>query len=221
MRFLPTFAFLLLPIARADSLEEVLGRMDRAAAEFKSFSAKMKRTDFTAVLNESTELNGSAVMRRTRNGIEALTQFSEPDAHAIYFNGRIAKRYYPKTNTVELYDAGKLASTADQMMLVGFGASSAELRKSYDIRLIGAESVASEKATRIELIPKSADTRKNYVTRIELWIPDGKANPVQEKVTKPSKDYYLVNYSDLKVNPPLPDAAFSLTLPAGVKEIRP
>src|SRR5262249_21595358 len=109
------------PALRADSLEEVLGRMDRAAAEFKTFSAKLKRTDFTAVLNESTELNGTVAMRRTKNGNEALTKFDPPDPHEIYFSGRVMKRYYPKANTVEVYDAGKLGSTADQMMLLGFG----------------------------------------------------------------------------------------------------
>ena len=63
--------------------------------------------------------------------------------------------------------------------------------------------------------------RKNYVVKIELWIPDEQANPIQEKVTKPSKDYYLVTYSEPKVNPSLPDAAFTLKTPPGVKELRP
>ncbi|MBV8843300.1 MAG: hypothetical protein JO307_10870, partial [Bryobacterales bacterium] len=75
--------------------------------------------------------------------------------------------------------------------------------------------------THLELTPKSADIRKNYVTKIDLWIPDGQANPIQEKVTKPSKDYYLVTYSDPKLNPSLPDSAYILKTPPGVKELHP
>jgi outer membrane lipoprotein-sorting protein len=72
----------------------------------------------------------------------------------------------------------------------------------------------------IGLTPKSADVRK-YAATIDLWIPDGQANPIREKLTEPSKDYLLETYSNLKINPPLPDSAFRLNLPPGVKELRP
>jgi outer membrane lipoprotein-sorting protein len=106
------------------------------------------------------------------------------------------------------------------MVLLGFGVSASDLRKDYDIKLIGAENVGSVHATRIELTPKSAEVRKNYASKIELWI-DGQANKVQDKWITPSKDYYQVTYSDLKVNLALPDSDFELNLPPGVKELRP
>jgi outer membrane lipoprotein-sorting protein len=209
------------PALRADSLGAVLARMDDASKDFRSFSAKLKRTDFTSVLNESDEMTGTMAMRRVKNGNETLTQFAEPNPHAIYFSGHTVRIYSPRANTVEIYDAGKLAATADRMMLLGFGISAAELRKDYDVKWIADENVGSLRTTHIELTPKSADVRKNYVVKIDLWIPDGQANPIQEKVTKPSKDYYLVTYSDPKLNPSLPDSAYTLRLPPGVKELRP
>ena len=223
MRALASFAILCVVTSagHAESLDDVLARMDRGAKDFKSFTAKLKRTDYTAVLNESDEMTGTMTMRRVKNGIEALTQVAEPNPHSIYFSGHTMRIYSPRANTVEIYDAGKLAGTADRMMLLGFGISAAELRKDYDVKLIGAENVGSLHTARLELTPKSADVRKNYVIKIELWIPDDQANPIQEKVTKPSKDYYLVTYSDPKVNPALPDSAYSLKLPPGVKELRP
>ena len=60
--------------SRADSLDDVLDRMDRAAKDFKSFTAKLKRTDYTAVLDESDTMSGTMAMRRDKNGIDALTQ---------------------------------------------------------------------------------------------------------------------------------------------------
>jgi outer membrane lipoprotein-sorting protein len=59
------------------------------------------------------------------------------------------------------------------------------------------------------------------ITRIDLWIQEGQSSPIQEKVTQPSKDYVLISYSDLKVNPDLPDSAFDLKLPEGVKRVKP
>ena len=207
-------------MSRADSLEEVLARMDRAAKDFRSVTANVKKIDFTAVLNESTTSTGSLAMRRTKNGNEALMKFSEPDPYEWHLTGHTARRFFPRANTVEVYDSNRL-SAAEKTMLVGFGISASDLHKDYDIKLIGVENVDSVHATRIELTPKSAEVRKNYAAKIELWIADGEATPIQEKVSMPSKDYYQVAYSDLTVNSALPDSTFKLNLPPGVKELHP
>jgi len=207
-------------LSRAGSLEEVLARMDRAAKEFVSVTANVNRIDFTAVLNESATSTGSLAMRRTKGGNEALVKFSDPDPYEWRLSGHTAKRFFPRANTVEVYDSNKL-SAAEKMMLVGFGVSASDLRKDYDIRLVGTEDVGSMHTARIELTPKSAEVRKSYAAKIELWIPEGQASPIKEKVSMPSKDYYQVTYSDLKVNSELPDSAFKLNLPPGVKELHP
>jgi outer membrane lipoprotein-sorting protein len=210
-----------LPLAlRADSLSDVLARMDRAAKGFMAITMDVKQTDYTAVLDESKESSGTMALRRTRNGNEMLVKFSEPDPYEWLLSGHTARKYSPRANTVEIYDSNKLGA-AEKMMLTGFGVSAADLRKDYDIKLVGPENIGSVPTTHIELTPKSADVRKNYATKIDLWIPDGQANPIREKLMTPSKDYYLWNYSKLKVNPPLPDSAFRLNLPPGVKEIHP
>ena len=70
------------------------------------------------------------------------------------------------------------------------------------------------------MTPKSAELKK-LITKIELWMPEGRDTPIQEKVTEPSKNYELITYSDVKVNPDLPDSSFDLKLPAKVKKIHP
>ena len=212
--------FLLDAAAHADTLDAILARMDRAAKEFKSVSAKMKRLEFTAVLNESGEMNGEMRLKRDKGGTVGLVEFHDPDPRVISFNGRQARVYYPKANTVEVYDAGKYKETMDRFLLLGFGTSGAELKKEYEIKQGGAEMVGSVQTTHLELIPKSPDL-KQYVTQIEFWIPDGQSNPIREKVTQPSKNYSIVTYSDLKLNPGLPASAFELKLPPGVKILHP
>jgi outer membrane lipoprotein-sorting protein len=213
-------AFALTLPLRADSLSDVLARMDRAAKGFMSVTADLKRTDYTAVLDESKESTGTIALRRTKNGNELMVKFVEPDPYEVQLSGHTARKYSPRANTVENYDSNKLPG-AEKMMLVGFGVSAADLRKDYDIKLVGPENIGSVPTTQIELTPKSAEVRKNYAAKIDLWIPDGQANPIREKLIAPSKDYYLWTYSNLKVNPPLPDSAFRLNLPPGVKELHP
>ncbi len=82
---------------------------------------------------------------------------------------------------------------------MGFGTTSAELQKTYTVTLGGAETIDGIKTTRLDLAPKSAEAKKLF-NMMQLWIPDGKSNPIQEKMIegKKGKDYRLVQFSDLK-----------------------
>jgi outer membrane lipoprotein-sorting protein len=213
---------LILPalLAHAEPLADILARMDRAAQDFRALSATMKRIQYTAVISESNETDGVVRLKRIKKGTVGIVDFQQPEQRTVYVNGHDIQIYYPKANTVEIYDSSKYTSNIDQFLLLGFGTSSAELQKSYDLKVSGTEPIGGVATTRIEMMPRSDELRK-LITKIELWIPDGKDTPVQEKVTEPSKNYELITYSDIKVNPSLPDSAFELKLPAKVKKIHP
>jgi len=206
--------------ARAESLAEILERMDRSAKEFRSLSAKMKRTDFNAVLNESTDSEGVIRLKRTKGGVVGIVEFQPPEQRTYHFGGHTVEIYYPKAKTVEIYDAGKFASQMDQILLLGFGTSGADLTRTYQVKATDIETVGSVRTTHLDLTPKAEDLKK-YFARIELWIPEGTSSPVQEKATQPSKDYSIVSYSEMTLNPSLPESSFGLKLPPGVKQIRP
>jgi outer membrane lipoprotein-sorting protein len=202
--------------ARAETVDEVLARLDRSAQDFKSFSAKMTRVTYTKVYDETTESNGVVRVTRRKDGLAGVMEFSGPDARVEAFDGRTGQRYLPKANVVEIYDLGKLAASVEQVILLGFGTRRAELAKNYDIKMGGPDTVGQQPATRIELTPKSKDV-KDRATRIDLWIPDGKGYPIQEKILEPSKNYDLVTYSDVTMPAP-PNSSFEITLPPGVKK---
>jgi outer membrane lipoprotein-sorting protein len=207
-------------LATAEPLSDVLARMDRAAAEFHSLSAGMKRVQFTAVLSESSEMEGALRLRRIKGGTQGIVEFQQPERRTVYINGKQVQIYYPKGNTVEIYDTSKYTSNMDQILLLGFGTSAAELKKSYDIKDGGVQKINGVDTTRIELTPRS-DEMKKLITKIELWIPEGQSNPVRAKFSEPSKNYELVDYSGIKVNPALPESAFAWKLPPDVKKVRP
>ena len=204
----------------AETLPEVLARMDKSAQSFRSLSGKMHRMQFTAVLNESSTMDGTLRLKRVNKTTMGVVEFQPPDPRTVFVDGKNIQIYYPKANTVEYYDASKYVANIDQFLLLGFGTTSAELAKSYDTKLGGMESVGGKMCSRIELTPKTQQM-KQLITKIELWIPEGDSNPVREKVTEPSKNYELVDYSDVQLNPALPESAYELKVPAGVKKIYP
>ena len=207
-------------LVNAEPLADILSRMDRAAAEFRSLSAKMKRVQFTAVLGESSEMDGEVRLKRTKGGTLGMIEFQQPEKRTVSIDGKSVYVFYPKANTEEIYDARKYTSNMDQILLLGFGTSSAELKKSYDFKDGGVEKINGIQTTRIELTPKSEELKK-LITKIELWIPEGQSNPIRAKFSEPSRNYELVDYSDIKVNPALPDSAFKLDLPQNVKKVYP
>ena len=83
-------------LAPAEPLSDVLARMDRAAADFHSLSARMKRVQFTAVLSESSEMDGTVRLRRTKNGTQGIVEFQQPEQRTVFINGKQVQIYYPE-----------------------------------------------------------------------------------------------------------------------------
>lgn len=203
-------ALVLAVVARPDSLEDVLGRMDTAARDFKSYSANVKMIDYTKIIDETVPSAGSMRLQRSKNGLTGIVDFSAGDnPYIVHLDGPKGQKYLPKANEIQEFNMKKVAATLDQMLLLGFSVTREDMLRDYDVKLGGAEKVGSAETTRIVLTPKSPDMLK-LVKTIELWIPNGKGYPIQEKETSSNKDYRLATYSDLQVNPSLPPSAFEL-----------
>ncbi|HEY1754606.1 MAG TPA: outer membrane lipoprotein carrier protein LolA [Bryobacteraceae bacterium] len=207
-------------LSAADSIEDVLARMDGAARQFKSYSAAVKQQEYTKAVHDTYESNGFMRFKRGKNGVEGILDLtSGPDRTVIHLNGSTVEVYLPKASTVEIYKAGQFASMLDQMLLLGFSVTRDEMKRDYEIKLDGMETVNSTPAARLVLTPKSAEALK-YVVSIELWIPDGKGNAIRQRLNQPKGNYRMATFSDLRLNPPLPDSDFQLSLPKDVKRIK-
>jgi len=214
-------AFLLASVAPSvsaeASLQEVLDRMDRAASSFRSVTAKIRKVTRTAVINDETSEQGVLKLaRRSRRQIEMRIDFTEPDARSIAFSDRKAEIYYPKINTVQVYDLGRHKALVDQFLLLGFGTPGRELGRDYQVRLAGAEAVGGTPADKLELIPRSKEARE-HLAKVELWIARNGGHPVQQRFYTPSEDTTTIVYTDIRLNPPLAAADLRLNPPPDAK----
>lgn len=207
---------------RAESLEDILARMDQSARSFRTFSAKIKRTEFTKVLpNDKEETDGVRRLKRVNGQVIGIVEFLGKNPETIRFAGKTVENYFPNAKRVDVWDAskfGKAGKQVDQLLLLGIGVTSADLRRDFDIKAAGTEVIDGKRTTRLELVPKDKDLKKQ-AEKIELWIPEGESIPVQSRVTLTSGNYDQANYSDVQMNPPLPDSAFELNAPPDVKRV--
>ena len=204
-------------LAADSSLSATLARMDEAAAQFKGLQADVQKTAHTAVMNEDSVDAGTIVVKRPKpNDIRVLFDFKPPNPRQVMIAGVKVDIYYPGINTVQEYNLGKSRSLVEQFMLLGFGSNSKDLESAYSIRLGGPETVAGQKATRLELIPKSQEVLA-HLKRVDLWISDAMSIAVQQKLYEPGGDYLLATYTNIKLRANLPDSAVKMDLPKSVK----
>jgi outer membrane lipoprotein-sorting protein len=211
-------AVMLCSAATAQNLQAVLSKLDQSSAGFKGLVADVKKVSYTNVIQDKSEESGRITLFRPKpKDLRMLVEFRQPDPRAVAFANRKAQIFYPKILTVQEYDLGKQGALVDQFLLLGFGTSGRELLSSYDIKYSGGEAIGGVKAQRLELVPKSEEARQ-HVRRIEMWISDSDGVPVQQKVHQPSKDYVLITYSAMQLNPTLTADSVKLKLPKGVKK---
>jgi len=209
------------PPALAGPREDALARMDKAAVGFRGLSAGVRKITYTALIQESTEESGTMTLFRPKpRDLRMLIDFNKPEARAVAFQGKKVQLYNPKLLLVQEYDLGKQGGLVEQFLLLGFGTPGSELAKSYAIKHLGEETIHGVKTDHLDLTPNSAEALK-AVRHIEIWVSQADGITVQQKVHQPSKDYLLIQYSDLKVNPALTEESVRLKLPKGVKKETP
>ena len=209
-----------LPKVAAESLNDVLARLDTSADSFQSMTGDLTQVTHTDVINENETQNAEVRLKRTRDGIVGRVDFGPPNKKTLGIRNRQVQVYYPKTNVVELYDVGKFGEQLDQFLLLGFGTSGKELQRNYKIKLIGTETINGRAATHLELTPRSKETR-NIFQKADIWLGQDVNYPVKEIVHKNDQDYTLIMYTDVKLNTPLSEKDLELNLPPDVKKITP
>ncbi len=219
MRILPLILGLFVSVASlpADSLPSILARMDKAAPGFHSLTAAVTMDTYQKILDSHTPESGTLRMQRTPKGeVRAIIEFKGAnDARTIAFLGKTIRLYYPVLNTYQDVSVGNNAAVVNQYLLLGFGSSGKELSDGYTITDEGSEKISGQQATKLLLVPKDSKVTE-HVTKVEIWIPDNAANPIQQKFYDPSGNYRLVTYSDIHVNPPMP-GELQFKLPKGAK----
>jgi outer membrane lipoprotein-sorting protein len=205
------------PLA-AESLADAFAHMDASARTFKGMTAGLERTDYTALAQDTSVATGDIKLRRVKDGeIHMLVNLTKPDQEMVAFDGSQARIYFPKTNVEQVYDVSTKKDMIEQVMALGFGATSDDLKSHYDVTFVAAEPVGGQPADHLKLIPKSKDVLKNF-RQIDLWISTSLGVPLQQKfITSSSGDFHQFTYSGLKLTGSLSDKDLQLKTAKGVQ----
>jgi outer membrane lipoprotein-sorting protein len=205
----PLACLLTLPLT-AQTLDEAFARIDKTSQQFKTVEADIKRNDHTAIVNEDAYDSGIIRVRREKqHDVKMLIDFKTPQPKTVALAGSSASIYNPKTNVVQEYNIGAKKDLVEQFLLLGFDASSEELKAAYNVTLAGSEAIGGQQTWHLVLMPKGSDVSRQLKSA-ELWISQKEGLPLQQKVLFSNGDFWLVTYSNLKFNPKLSDESLKL-----------
>jgi outer membrane lipoprotein-sorting protein len=210
-RLLFAVIFVLPAFAASDpGLEKIMAKMDETAAKFRTAQANFTWTTFNSVVNqESGRQTGKIYFQRKGNETEMAADIDPPEAQQVIFSRGKIQLYKSKTDIVDVYDASAHREEFEAFLVVGFGSSGSDMRKTFDITYGGEEKVDGTDTARLDLVPKS-DKVKQHFPQIILWINPQTGISVQQKLMELNGDYRLAKYSGIQLAQKIPAKVFQL-----------
>jgi len=200
------------------TLNFVLSMMDKSAKDFHSLTADLEHIKYTAVVKDTSTETGQIFVRKDE---KMRIDFLKPDPRTILREGDNLYIYTPKISRVEEYNIGKHRALANQYLALGFGTKGDNLKKNYQISLVGEEELDGHKTAVIDLVPDPEEMRKQ-ITKIEMWVDEASWLPIQQKFFEAGTgDYLISHYKNVLKNLKIADSKFKPDWPKGTKVEKP
>lgn len=205
--------------SQSSELQGVFARLDKTALEFRSAEASFEWDQYTKAVDEMDKQQGKVYFRKAGGKVEMFAHVIAPaDAPEnsaasaaekfVLFSGGKVQLFQPSADHLDIYGTGKSNEAVESFLVLGFGGSSRDMLKLFDVAYGGREKVDGADTDRLELTPK-AEKIKSMFSQIELWI-DSRGISIQQKLITPEGDYRLNKYSDIVLNQKIPDSVFKL-----------
>jgi len=199
--------------------EKILAKMDETAAKFRTAQASFTWTTFNSVVNEeSGRQTGKIYFQRSGNETEMAAGIDPPDAQQVIFSRGKIQVYKSRTGIVDVYDTSAHREEFETFLVLGFGSSGDDMRKSFDITYGGEEKVDGTDTVRLELVPKS-DKIKQHFPKIMLWLNPQTGISIQQKLMEADGDYRLAKYYGIQLGQKIPAKVFQLKISGKTKVV--
>lgn len=198
-------------------LDTVLARMEAAGRAFRNLEANIERTKVVVIVDDHSTSSGKLYFARNQDKSLIRMNIEKPARQELLINDDLVHMYFPRINQVQVVNLGENQNKAE-FLAIGFGQSSVDLLKYYEVRLVGEQFINGIATSVLDLKPRSTDFSAIF-SNIRLWIDQDRWIPLQTKLTEAGGDYLDVRFSNIKINGRLSDSVFELKLPKDVQRI--
>jgi len=193
------------------TLEEILTAIDQRGATLKSMSSSIHQKKWTDILGEFDQgESGRFDFLKDGEKIYLRRDIVKPQKNSLIIRDGEVLFYQPKIKQLQRYDLGQRADHAE-FLLLGFSSNKEALEEAYEIRLGEKEVVGGRETYLLELTPKSKQVSA-YFSQIVLWIDVELWVPIQQKLVEHTRDYLLIRFDDIQLNPKIGKSRFDLKI---------
>ena len=193
------------------ALEAALAALDEKQASLEDLEADFEQKQVSHLLLEPDVSRGRVLFRKGRLRME----WSEPRRVVLVVDDEGFLQYFPEEKRAERTPARTQSDIGS--LFPGFGQSSEEMKKTYDIRLKADETDDDQWC--LELDPRRPRMRR-LMKRITIWIDRKAGVPKKMRIDDPNgKDHMETTFSGTKVNQEIPESRLRLELPEDTKVI--
>ena len=213
----------LLTPAPNNELEAVLTEMDCASTSFTTAQADFEWQNYQKVVDETEKQTGKVYFRRSgKNGsnVDAMFEVATPAPKQVLFDSNKVQLYNPKIDQITEYQPGKSKADVDAFLNLGFGGRGHELLKSYEIKMMGWETVDGTRTAKLQLTPLSPRVRSMF-SQFILWIDPQRDLPLNQQVMEPAGDYWLSHYTGPILGKKISDDHFHIKTTPNTKIVKP
>jgi len=202
--------------AQSPTLEQILSKMDQSGAGLRSMSCQITQKKWTDILEEFDKGESGRFFFLKKNGKVYLRKdIAQPQENSLVISDGKVTFYQPRIKQAQQYNLGQNKDKAE-FLLLGFGSNKEALKNTYAIRLVGDETVRGRACHILELTPKS-ERVSAFFRQIVLWVDNQMNVPIRQKLVEPTRDYLLIDFDGIQLNPPIADSLFQIKLPKDVK----
>jgi outer membrane lipoprotein-sorting protein len=203
------------------ALDNLLKKMDAAAASFQTAQADFVWDQYQKVVDETDKQKGTVFYRRSGKEIVMMADIKEPDRKFVLYKDGKLQVYQPKIEQVLQYSTGGNGNEIESYLVLGFGGSGQDLLKTFDVSYQGEETIDQIATAKLQLIPKSEKIRNSYFSKVFLWIDLNRGISVQQQFMQGQGDYRLAKYSTIRVNAKIGSDVFQLKTTGKTKFVSP
>jgi len=197
--------------AHGDDLSRVLQELDAAAKNFHNTTANVEfDTIQTDPIPDKDVMTGMAYYDRNGARFQMAAHLTQHNNHPA------AKTYILSAGTLRISDTGKAsdakvysqAGKYESYLMLGFGASGAQLTEKWTIAYKGSETIDGVKTDELELVAKDPAVRKN-ISKVTVWLDTSRAVSLKQVFDEGEGQSYICTYTNIKVNQGVPANAFT------------
>jgi outer membrane lipoprotein-sorting protein len=194
----------------ADDLQSVLRKLDAASANFRTTSANFEfDTVTTEPIYDKDVQKGTVYYKRDPKNSQMAAHINEvngrPVPKVVVSSGGTIKLFEQKVNQVTVLTK---FSEYQKWFMLGFGASGKELEDKWNIKYLGTEKIDGITTDKLEMTAKDPVVRKN-IPKVTLWMDSERGVSMRQLIDQGPGQSRTCQYTNLKVNQPLPSDAFT------------